>query len=188
MAFLYLARPLLITKAKQPTSKRRSQMKKTAIIIGTLLLVAALAIPVLAHDRGWGKGRVIGIGPEGRQAPYCENIPNLTPEQSAKLKELSEQHRKDMLPLKNEMIAKKAELRNLWLQRDLDEAAIRAKQQEINDLRNKLQDTMTEYRLEVGKILTPEQRAQLESARLRWDHRPDEKRPGARGYGRMMTW
>jgi Spy/CpxP family protein refolding chaperone len=162
-------------------------MKKTATIIGNLVLVVALAIPVFAHDRGWGKGRAAGIGPEGRQAPCCENIPNLTPEQSAKLKELREQHEKDIMPLKNELIAKRAELRNLWLQSDPDEAAIKAKQQEINDLRNKLQDTMTEYRLEVGKILTPEQRAQLQSARSdrgRWD----AKRPGARGYGRMRTW
>jgi Spy/CpxP family protein refolding chaperone len=163
-------------------------MRKTATIIGTLVLVAALAMPVLAHDQGWGKGRGTGIGPEGRQAPCCETIPNLTPEQSTKLKELKEQRDKEALPLKNELIAKRAELRNLWLQSDPDKAAIMAKQQEINDLRNKLQDTMTEYRLEVAKILTPEQRAYLESAKLRWDHRPDAKRPGARGYGRMMTW
>ena len=75
-------------------------MKKTVTIIGTLVLVAAIAIPVFAHDRGWGKGRGMGIRPEARQAPYCENIPNLTPEQSAKLKELREQHDKDTLPLR----------------------------------------------------------------------------------------
>ncbi len=162
-------------------------MRKTATIIGTLVLVAALAMPVFAHDRGWGKGRGIGIGPAGRLAPYYGNILNLTPEQSAKLKELREQHEKDILPLKNELVAKRAELRNLWLQSDPDEAAIKAKQQEINDLRNNLQDKITEYRLEVGKILTPEQRAQLQSARPdrgRWD----AKRPGARGYGRMRAW
>ena len=163
-------------------------MKKTVTIIGTLVLVAAIAIPVFAHDRGWGKGRGMGIRPEARQAPYCENIPNLTPEQSAKLKELREQHDKDTLPLRNELIAKRAELRNLWSQGNPDEAAIKAKQQEINDLRNKLQDSMTEYRLEVGKILTPEQQAQLQSSRPGWDYRGDAKRPGARGYGRMRTW
>jgi Spy/CpxP family protein refolding chaperone len=163
-------------------------MKRTATIIGTLVLVVALAMPVLAHDRGWGKGRAPGIGPEGRQAPCCESIPNLTPEQSAKLQELREQHDKDILPLKNELIAKRAELRNLWLQSDPDEAAIKAKQQEINELRNQLQDKMTEYRLEVGKVLTPEQRAQLQSSRPGRGYRPDAKRPGARGYGRMRTW
>ncbi len=162
-------------------------MRKTATIIGVLVLVAAIAIPVFAHDRGWGKGRAPGIGPEGRQAPCCEAIPNLTPEQSAKLTELRQQHDKEIIPLRNELTAKHAELRNLWVQGNPDEAAIKAKQQEINELRNQLQDKMTEYRLEVGKILTPEQRAQLQSARpdrSRWD----AKRPGARGYGRMRTW
>ncbi|MBW2311295.1 MAG: Spy/CpxP family protein refolding chaperone [Deltaproteobacteria bacterium] len=164
-------------------------MRKTATIIGILVLVAAIAIPVFAHDRGWGKGRGMAMVPGGMQAPYCCNIPNLTPEQSAKLTELRQQHDKEIIPLRNELTAKHAELRNLWVQGNPDEAAIKAKQQEINDLRNKLQDTMTEYRLEVGKILTPEQRAQLQSARPGWDYRGDVKRPGARGYGRSTrTW
>ena len=163
-------------------------MKRTATIIGTLVLVAAIAIPVFAHDRGWGKGRGIGVGPEVRQTPRCENIPNLTPEQSTKLRELREQHDKDILPLRNELIAKRAELRNLWSQGNSHETAIKTKQQEMNDLRNKLQDMTTEYRLEVGKILTPEQQAQLQSSRPGWGYDGDAKRPGARGYGRMRTW
>jgi Spy/CpxP family protein refolding chaperone len=179
---------LLNNKAKQSTFNRRPEMRKTATIIGTFVLVAAIAIPVFAYDRGWGKGRGMGVRPEARQAPSCENIPNLTPEQATKLKELREQHEKDVLPLRNELIAKRAELRNLWSQGDSDEAAIKAKQQEMNDLRNKLQDIKTGYRLEVGKILTPEQQAQLQSSRPGWSYSGDAKRPGARGYGRMRTW
>jgi len=163
-------------------------MKRVATTVGIIVLVAVLAMPVLAHDRGWGKGRGMGIAPDGRQAPCCETIPNLTPEQSAKLQELREQRDKDILPLRNELVAKRSELRNLWLQDNPDEAAIRAKQQEISDLRNQLQDTMTEYRLEVGKILTPEQRAQLRSLRPGKPHRGDAKGHGARGHGRMRAW
>jgi Spy/CpxP family protein refolding chaperone len=163
-------------------------MRKTATIIGILVLVAAIAIPVFAHDRGWGKGRGMGMVPGGTQAPYCYNIPNLTPEQSAKLTELRQQHDKEIIPLRNELTAKMTELRNLWLQSDPDETAIKAKQQEINDLRNRLQDKITEYRLEVSKILTPEQRAQLQSGMPGWDYRSNAKRPGVRGYGRMRTW
>jgi Spy/CpxP family protein refolding chaperone len=179
---------LLNTKTKQSTITRRSEMKKIATTVGIIALVAALAMPVYAYGRGGNKGRGTGIGPEGRQAPCVETMPNLTPEQSAKLKELRDQRDKEALPLKNELIAKRAELRNLWLQSDPDKATIKAKQQDINDLRAKLQDTMTEYRLEVGKILTPEQQAQLHSSRPGRGYRPDVKRPGARGYGRTRTW
>jgi len=163
-------------------------MKKTVTIVGTLVLVAAIALAVFAYHGGWGKGRGMGMGPADTQAPYCYNIPNLTPEQSAKLTELRQQHEKDVLPLRNELTAKHAELRNLWLQGNPDQAAIKAKQQEINDLRNKLQDIGTEHRLEVGKILTPEQKAQLQSSRPGWDHRSPAKRPGSRGHGRMRAW
>jgi len=163
-------------------------MKKIATTVGIIALVAALAMPVYAYGRGGNKGRGTGIGPEGRQAPCVQTMPNLTPEQSAKLKELREQRNKEALPLKNELTAKRAELRNLWLQSDPDKAAIKAKQQEINDLRSKLQDTTTEYRLEVGKILTPEQQAQLQSKRPGKSYKGDAKRPGSRGCGSMRTW
>jgi Spy/CpxP family protein refolding chaperone len=151
-------------------------------------LVAALAMPVYAYGRSGNKGRSMGIGHESRQAPCVQTMPNLTTEQSAKLKELRAQRDREALPIKNEMIAKKAELRNLWLQSDPDKAAIKAKQQEINDLRTKLQDTMTEYRLEVGKILTPEQQAQLQSKRQGMHYKGDAKRPGSHGNSRMRTW
>ena len=163
-------------------------MRKTVTILGTLVLVAAIALPVFAYDRGWSKGRGMAMGPGGMQAPFCHNVPNLTPEQSAKLTELRAQHDKDVVPLRNKLTAKHAELRNLWLQANPDQAAIKAKQQEINDLRNKLQDRMTEYRLEVGKILTPEQQAQLQSKRFGSDYRGNAKRPGSRGHGPMRTW
>jgi Spy/CpxP family protein refolding chaperone len=165
-------------------------MRKNATIIGTLILVAAIAIPVFAYERGWGTGRGMGVALEAGQAPYpcCENIANLTPEQSAKLKELREKHDNDVLPLRNELIAKRAELRSLWSQGNPDQSAIKAKQQEVNDLRTKLQDRMTEYRIEVGKILTPEQQAQLQSSRPAWGYSGNTKRPGTRGRGSMGTW
>jgi Spy/CpxP family protein refolding chaperone len=115
-------------------------------------------------------------------------MPNLTAEQSATFTELRNERDQKALPIRNEMIAKRAELRNLWLESNPDEAAIKAKQQEINDLRVKLQDTMTEYRLEVGKILTPEQRAQLQFSGPGRDYRGYAKSPGAYGHGRMRTW
>jgi len=163
-------------------------MKKTATTVGIIALAAALAVPVYAYSRGGNKGRGAGVGPEGRQAPCVQTMPKLTAEQSAKLTELRTQRDQKAAPIRNEMIAKRAELRNLWLESDPDKAAIKAKQEEINDLRAKLQDTMTQYRLEVGKILTPDQQAQLQSARQGQYHKGNAGKHGAPGYGRMRTW
>jgi Spy/CpxP family protein refolding chaperone len=163
-------------------------MKKVGTTVGIIALVAALAVPVYAYGRAGNKGRGAGVGPEGRQPACVQTIPNLTAEQSAKLTELRAQRDQKALPIRNEMIAKRAALRNLWLQSDPDKAAIKAKQQEINDLRTKLQDSMTEYRLEVSKILTPEQQAQLQSKRPVRNYGPDAKKHGDRGHGRTRTW
>jgi Spy/CpxP family protein refolding chaperone len=174
--------------SKQSKFKRRSKMKKVATTIGIIALVAALAVPVYAYGRGGNKGRGTGLGPEGRQAACVATMPDLTPEQSAKLKELRNQRDQEAAPIRNEMIAKRAELRNLWLQSNPDESAIKAKQQEINDLRAKLQDVMTEYRFEVAKILTPEQRAQLQSYWPGRNYGPDARKHYAPEYGRVRTW
>jgi len=162
-------------------------MKKTLTIVGTVVLVAAITFPVLAYGPGRGKG--MGMGFTNRVTPYCENIPNLSAEQSSKLKELREQHQKELLPLRNKLISKRVELRSLWLQANPDEAKIKAKQHEITELENKLREKMTEHRLASQKVLTPEQQAQLQSAR------PTSsgigygaRRPGAPGYGQMRAW
>ena len=162
-------------------------MKKTLTIVGTVLLVAAIAVPVLAYGPSWGKGRGMGMGFTDRVTPYFETIPSLSAKQSSKLKELREQHQKEVLPLRNELISKRVELRSLWLQANPDEAKIKAKQHEITELENKLQEKMTEHRLESQKVLTPEQQAQLQSARPTQGFGYGARRPGAPGYGRMRA-
>ncbi len=167
------------------TFKGGRRMKKALTIVGTVLLVAAIAVPVLAYGPSWGRG--MGMGFTNRVTPCCESIPNLTAEQSAKLKELREQHEKEVLPLRNELISKRVELRSLWLQANPDEAKIKAKQHEITELENKLREKMTEHRLESQKILTPEQQAQLQSAKPTEGFGYGARRPGAPGYGRMRA-
>jgi Spy/CpxP family protein refolding chaperone len=179
----------LLNNTSNNVTKRRLKMKKAVTIVGIVFLVAALAMPAFAHGRGWSKGRGMGIGPSDRSTTCWENLPNLTEEQSAKLKELRGQHKKEVLPLKNELISKRAEFRNLWLQDNLDEATIKAKQQEISELRNTLQEKRTQYRLEFHKILTPEQRDQLQTLRQgKKGCGYGTKTSGARGQGRMRTW
>ena len=163
-------------------------MKKTLATVGILILVVAFAIPALAHGPGWKKGRGLGMGISERGAHHCELIPNLTSEQSAKLADLKAERMKEVLPLRNELIANRAELRALWAQTAPDKNTIFAKQKEINELELKLREKMTHYRFERRNVLTPEQQAQLKSEQPRKGFGYRTKRPGAQGYGRMMNW
>jgi Spy/CpxP family protein refolding chaperone len=68
---------------------------------------------------------------------------------------------KENLPLRNEMQIKQLELRTLWAQTNPDQDKILAKQKEINAVKAQLQEKGTRHRLEMRKVLTPEQQAQL---------------------------
>ena len=130
-------------------------MKKKTTIIG-LSLTLALALMATAA-LAWGPGRGYGMGP-GYGIPA---IPNLTAEQSSQIQVLQKAHLDEIAPLRDELLKKGAELRSLWSTPNPDQAAITAKQKEILDLRTKLQEKGTNFRLEISKLLTPEQQAQL---------------------------
>lgn len=141
-------------------------MKKMIIAV---LIVALFAAAGVAMAQGWGRGPGYGLGPCGVGAGpgYSPKGAwaglNLTPEQNQKMEALREGFLKETLPLRNEMQIKQLELRTLWGQTNPDEGKILAKQKEINALRAQLQEKGTKNRLEMRKILTPEQQAQLGS-------------------------
>jgi Spy/CpxP family protein refolding chaperone len=131
-------------------------MKKTTILSASLVVALALmATAALAWGPGYGRG--YGMGP-GYGTPA---IPNLTAEQSAKIQSLQQAHLKDVAPLQQELLAKKTELRSLWLSPNPDQAKITALQKEILSLNSKLQEKGTNLSLEIRKVLTPEQQAQM---------------------------
>ena len=129
-------------------------MKKTTII--TLSLVLALALMATAA-LAWGPGRGYGMGP-GYGTPA---IPNLTAEQSSQIQVLQKAHLDETTPLQQDLLKKKTELRGLWLTQNPDQAKITALQKEILNLNSKLQEKGTNLRLEIRKVLTPEQQAQM---------------------------
>ena len=100
--------------------------------------------------RGFG-GPAYGVPP----------IPNLTAEQSAQIQSLRDAFVKEIQPLQNDLWTRRTELRNLWSDPKTDPAAITAKQKEIWDLQSKLQEKAANLGLEIRKVLTPEQLAQL---------------------------
>jgi len=130
-------------------------MKKTVILGLILVLSAALMASAALAGPGYGRGFGAGYG-YGYPA-----VPNLTADQSAKIQALQKAHLDETAPLQQQLLAKRTELRTLWLNPKPDQASIAAKQREILDLQAKLAEKATNLRLETRKVLTPEQQAQF---------------------------
>ena len=130
-------------------------MKKTTVIgLGLALGLALVATVALAWGPGFGRGF-------GGPAYGVPPIPNLTADQSAQIQALRDGFLKEIEPLQKELYTKGTELRNLWQSPNPDQAGIAAKQKEIFNLQSQLQDKATNLGLEIRKVLTPEQLAQL---------------------------
>lgn len=146
----------------------------TAIMVGLLLASQAFA---------WGPGRGYGPGRGGcyYQGAGLENL-NLTSDQKAKIEDLQVAHEKATRPLRDKIYDKSAELRKLWLAAEPDKGKILAAQKELNSLRDETQAKSTELRLDIRKVLTPEQNAKL--ADTGWGRGPGfGPRGGMRGHG-----
>ena len=137
-------------------------MKKTTIVgLGLILVVALVATVALA----WGPGFGPGFGRGFRGPAYgVPPIPNLTAEQSAQIQASRDGFLEEVEPFQKELYAKGQELRNLWQSPNPDQAAIAAKQKEIFNLQAQLQEKATNLGLEIRKVLTPEQLAQMPAA------------------------
>ncbi|MBW2064481.1 MAG: periplasmic heavy metal sensor [Deltaproteobacteria bacterium] len=129
-------------------------MKKRMITsVGVLLLVAALAIPVLAWAHGPRGGPRMGkwgAGP-GYMRSYYGGPAAVTPEQQQQLLELRRKFFEETAQLRNQLWSKAAELNALLRQANPDQERLKALQGEINDLRAKLSEKALSYRLEIQK-------------------------------------
>jgi len=134
-------------------------MKKTLIVGLSLALGLALVATVaLAWGPGFGPRFARGFGGPANGVPP---IPDLTAEQSAQIQALKDGFLKEIEPLQKELFAKGTEFRTLWSSPSPDPAAVTAKQKEILNLQTQLQEKRTNLGLEIRKILTPEQLAEL---------------------------
>jgi len=134
-------------------------MKKLLMIIVVIALAAIVVSPVGAR-MGGGGGYLGGGGYYDLSA-----VPglNLTAEQTAQIRNLREAHLKDIQPLQNKLYSKRGELRLLWLQQNPDQGKILAVQKEIRTIRDQMQDKMTIQRLNILKVLTPEQQEKMKA-------------------------
>jgi Spy/CpxP family protein refolding chaperone len=134
-------------------------MKKLMVTVMALLVTAMIATAALA----FGPGRGPGYGSCGRGDFGGFGELNLTADQKTKMSELRDAQFKNSKPLRDQMIAKRDELRKLWLEPNPDQGKITAAQKEMRSVRDQMQDKMTASRLEMLKVLTPEQREKAKS-------------------------
>jgi len=143
-------------------------MKKIIVAVAIVVLLAAAGV-AMAQGSEKDPGSGMGYGPHSggghSRGHGLWKALNLTPEQIQKIQALRESAFKETLPLRNDLMSKKLEMRSLWLQKNPDEEKILAKQKESSALRAQLGERAIKNRLEMRQILTPEQQAKLANLR-----------------------
>ena len=118
--------------------------KISLAVVLALALTMGLAASSWARPGGGGMGGGMGCGMMGAM--------NLTPDQAGKLFDLKEKFHNDTVAVRKGMMVKHAELAALWKAEKPDQAAITAKQKELNALRDQMQEQRTAFLLEARKI------------------------------------
>jgi Spy/CpxP family protein refolding chaperone len=141
-------------------------MKKLTLTLIAVAIGLLWSMPVFAFGPGSGRGPGEGMGPgigmgQGfhRDAAWAKL--NLSDEQKTKIEALQTAYQKELRPVREKMFDKSVALRRLWLQANPDKDKITAAQKEVSLLRDEMQNKVTTMRLEIRKVLTPEQQEKL---------------------------
>ena len=139
-------------------------MKKLTLALIIVAMSLLLSMPVFAFGPGSGRGPGgcpgQGSGPGYYRSEAWAKL-NLSDEQKTKIEALQTAHQKELRPIREKMFDKSVALRRLWLQTNPDKDKITAAQAEVSALRDEMQNKVTAMRLEIRKVLTPEQQEKL---------------------------
>jgi zinc resistance-associated protein len=162
-------------------------MKKSIIIISSMLMVALLAGSVFAW--GHGKGRGMGNG-------YNQDCPRFGQQGQDVLNDLSREQRDELSALRQKFIdetyeqraanfQKRQEMRMLMQTSDPDRAKLNKLSQDITDLQKKIRDKGIDFRL-AAKEIAPELGlgAGFGQGRGKWSGRGGQK--GCQGQGQGL--
>lgn len=108
-------------------------------------------------------------------------LPNLTEEQKEQIKAIRLNGQKEALPLRNELMEKKARLRTLTTSEDYNEKSVNNTIDDISELEASLMKLRQNHRQEVREILTEEQRIVFDSASQRGKRKGNNDQRGKRG-------
>ncbi len=111
---------------------------------------------------------------------------SLTDEQVTKITDINKEHRKKMLDYKEKLAPKEIQLKKLLLEDTVDMAKVRLLLKEIGDLRVELQALRIEHRLDIEKVLTPDQKAKMRQHRMHMMKKGMKGHKGHRGSGPGM--
>ncbi|MBW1681307.1 MAG: periplasmic heavy metal sensor [Deltaproteobacteria bacterium] len=126
-------------------------MKKTLIVLGSLMLLAAVAYPVFAHGPGWGGGRHM-TGPGGYGCPgWGRGYGGPAGEDVAALGKLRQDFVEETRTLREEIRTKSNELDRLLATENPDEERVRSLHKDLSELRAKMADKRLEYRIRARK-------------------------------------
>jgi Spy/CpxP family protein refolding chaperone len=137
-------------------------MKLTRSVVTVLAgLALVLTFPLLAQKVG-----------SGSSEKAC-GIPNLTPEQAAKIEKLKVEHQKALVLLQADLKIKRLELRQLMLEK-ADQKKLEAKIDELAKVGAEIQKKCLAHRTDIGRLLTDEQKKAF------------DQKCGGMGYGTGM--
>ncbi len=128
-------------------------MKKVLVVLAMALVLAG-ATYVYAVGPGPGPGPREGCMGFGKGA-------SLTEEQRTQLHELRQKFHSQTAELREQIWAKRQELRTLWSDPKSTSDVILQKEKELRDLQDQMNDKAVQMKLEARTIFTPEQLAEF---------------------------
>ncbi len=162
--------------------KKVNRIKSVA---AALVLAVAIAVPVViaqsTDDGGGRKGRRDHAGQFGKRGGGMGRLfskLDLTDAQKAQIKQIHENSREELRPLKEQIRAKRQEIRQAQAGGTVDEALVRQKLTEIAPLEAKMMSERARIHQQTLSVLTPEQKTKLEQMREQFKSRRGER--GAR--------
>ena len=163
----------------------KGRIKTFAIaIISAIALAASIAVAQTVTKQGtqqgterhWGHGGHKGEGFGGmREGGFFRQL-NLTDDQKAKMKSIRETFAQTNKPLRDQLRAKRQELRQASEGGTFNEALATQKLTEIAPLQAKLMAAEHNLHQEMLSVLTAEQKAQLEQSRAQFKARRGQMR------------
>jgi zinc resistance-associated protein len=120
-------------------------MKKIRI---PLMLLVALTLTLGVTAPSFAQK---GMGPKG-MGPGCPPGMGLSPEQAGQMFDLRHKFMNETADLRKQMVMKRAEMAALWKAETPDQNLIRAKQKEMNALRDQMQEKMLAFKMQVRQV------------------------------------